>query len=298
MKIVRSVSSIVFIITATVLTGLIVYGCNPETQEPEEPTIRMVYANWSEGVAMTHLTAEILESNLGYEVVTKMTDVQSVFKQLQSKEYDVFVDAWLPNTHENYMREYGTDLDDLGVNVSGVQTGFLVPNYISASTISDLSAVTDTIIGIDVGAGIMTSAENAIREYDLNVVLKSGSEANMTNALIGAIKKREPIVVTGWVPHWIYNRFELRFLNDPKNVFGNAEKIHTIARNGFTEDHPRAALFLERFKMSDAQLAALMDEIQAFPTDERRAVRNWMQENEYVVNRWIRDLEPEREKVM
>ncbi|MEX0845415.1 MAG: glycine betaine ABC transporter substrate-binding protein, partial [Balneolaceae bacterium] len=148
------------------------------------------------------------------------------------------------------------------------------------------------------GAGIMNATEKAIEMYNLSLGLEEGSERSMTDALIDAIKKRETIVVTGWTPHWIYNRYDLRFLEDPENVYGDSEKIHTIARKGFTSEHSRASLFFERFELSEEQLGALMDEITALPDNERRAVRNWIRDNEFVVNRWIRGLQPEREKVM
>lgn len=273
-------------------------ACQNNTEQEESQVIRMIYANWSEGVAMTHLASEILEEKLGYEVVTKMTDVASVFEQLNSGEYDVFVDAWLPGTHGQYMDQYGDNLEDLGVNVEQVQTGLMVPDYVEAQSISDLEGRISEIVGIGSGAGIMSATQNAIETYDLSLTLSEGSESSMTNALIDAIKKRESIVVTGWTPHWIYNRYDLRFLDDPENVYGESEKIHTISRNNFTTDHPRASLFFERFELTEAQLGALMDEIETFPDNERRAVRNWIKDNEFVVNRWIRGLQPEREKVM
>lgn len=284
------------------LLGLLVVGgamsCNKTDQQEEEQTIRLIYANWSEGVAMTYLAAEILESQLGYEVATKMTDIESVFEQLSTGEYDVFVDAWLPGTHGQYMDQYGSQLEDLGVNVQQVRTGLLVPDYVEAQSINDLEGSVSEIIGIGKGAGIMTSTQQALETYNLSVNLIEGSEQTMTDTLIEAIKRREPIVVTGWTPHWVYNRYDLKFLEDPKNVYGESEKIHTIARENFTAEHARASLFFERFELTEKQLGALMDEVETFPDNERRAVRNWIKENEFIVNRWIRGLQPERLKVM
>lgn len=273
-------------------------SCQNSDKMEEEKTIRIVYANWSEGVAMTHLTSEILEKHLGYEVITKMTDVASVFEHLNSAEYDVFVDAWLPETHGEYMDQYGANLDDLGVNVEQVKTGLMVPDYVAAESIGDLEGNMTEIVGIGSGAGIMSSTQTALETYGLSLSLMEGSEETMTDALNEAIKKREPIVITGWTPHWMYNRYDLKFLDDPQNVYGESEKIHTIARDNFTADHPRASLFFERFELTEDQLGELMDELETFPDNERRAVRNWMEDNEFVINRWIRGLQPEREKVM
>ena len=273
-------------------------ACNNNGKQQEDMTIDLIYANWSEGVAMTFLAAEILESELGYDVNTKMTDIESVFQELNSGSYDVFVDAWLPQTHGGYMNTYGGNLEDLGVNIEGVKTGLMVPDYVNIESIGDLENEFDAIIGIGSGAGIMNATRNALAAYELSATLQEGSEQMMTQQLTEAIKRRDPIVVTGWKPHWIYNRYELKFLDDPQNVYGASEKIHTIARENFINDHSRAALFFERFNLTEKQLGALMDEIETFPDNELRAVRNWIEDNEFVVNRWIRGLQPERDKVM
>lgn len=282
----------------TIVILVAISACHRTTEKEETKTIKMTYANWTEGVAMTYLASELLEDRLGYQVVTKMTDVESVFELLESGEYDVFADAWLPNTHGDYMNRYGEDFEDLGMNVEQVQTGLLVPDYVQAQSISDLEGSMNKIIGIGSEAGITSSTKAAIKAYDLSLELVNGSEQSMTDSLINAIKRRQPVVITGWTPHWVYNRYNLRFLEDPKNIYGEAETIHTIARENFTDEHPRAALFFGRFQLTEEQLGELMNEIVTLPGSEERAVQNWIEENEYVVNQWVRGLEPERLKVM
>jgi len=285
------------LIFLVLLTGVMV-ACGNMTEEEEKKEIRLVYADWSEGVAMTYLAAEILDSELGYDVETKMTDIESVFKEIGSGQYDLFVDAWLPETHSTYMETYGADLEDLGVNVETVRTGLMVPEYFEARSISDLDEEVDQIIGIGSGAGVMEAARNAISTYTLNASLIEGNEQAMTDTLSEAIKRRVPIVITGWTPHWIANRYELRFLDDPENIFGEAEQIYTLARSGFSSEHPKVVTFFERFKLTSSQLGALMDELQTFPNNERRAVQNWIRDNEFIVNQWVKELHPVREKLM
>jgi len=285
------------LIFLVLLTGVMV-ACGNMTEEEEKKEIRLVYADWSEGVAMTYLAAEILDSELGYDVETKMTDIESVFKEIESGQYDLFVDAWLPETHSTYMETYGTDLENLGVNVETVRTGLMVPEYFEARSISDLDEEVDQIIGIGSGAGVMEAARNAISTYTLNASLIEGNEQAMTDTLSEAIKRRVPIVITGWTPHWIANRYELRFLDDPENIFGEAEQIYTLARSGFSSEHPKVVTFFERFKLTSSQLGALMDELQTFPNNERRAVQNWIRDNEFIVNQWVKELHPVREKLM
>ncbi len=70
--------------------------------------------------------------------------------------------------------------------------------------------------------------------------LISGSSAAMTAALKKAYDKEEPIIVTGWTPHWKFAKFDLKYLEDPKGVYGGEEQIRTIGRLGLADDLPEA----------------------------------------------------------
>lgn len=61
----------------------------------------------------------------------------------------------------------------------------------------------------------------------------------MTSTLAKAIKDKRPIVVTGWTPHWMFTKFDLKFLEDPKGSFGKAENIHTIVRKDLKKMNQR-----------------------------------------------------------
>lgn len=69
----------------------------------------------------------------------------------------------------------------------------------------------------------------------------------MTAELANAIRKLDWIVVTGWVPHWKFARYRLKFLDDPEKVYGGEETIHTLVREGLKEDMPEIYAFLEIF---------------------------------------------------
>ena len=75
------------------------------------------------------------------------------------------------------------------------------------------------------------------------------------------------------------------------------ESIHTYARTGFREDHPNAATLFERMVLSERQINSLLYEIRG-SDDPYDAVREWVRQNEFVVNQWVRGLSPEREKIM
>ncbi|MFD1205151.1 MULTISPECIES: glycine betaine ABC transporter substrate-binding protein [Sporosarcina] len=155
-----------------------------------------------------------------------------------------------------------------------------------SSTKSVGESVDYKITGIDPGAGIMEATEEAINEYGLDKWdLTTGSGAAMTAALKKAYDKEEPIIVTGWTPHWKFAKFDLKYLDDPKGVYGGEEQIHTIARTGLAEDLPEAHQILSNFKWEEQDMGDIMVAIQDGEKEEV-AAQNWIDANEDKVAEW------------
>ncbi len=107
-----------------------------------------------------------------------------------------------------------------------------------------------TITGIDAASGEMGKAATALNAYGLkkdNWQLMPSSTAAMTSSLQKAIKYKEPIVITAYQPHWMFSKYPIKWLKDPKNVFGKGEHEATIARPGLKKDNPGAYKLLQNF---------------------------------------------------
>jgi len=273
-------------------------SCDFETvDEEKERSIKLVYTDWSESVALNHLSTYLLEEKLGYNVITKLTNVESAYAELAERKADVFTDAWLPKTQEKYYTRYAENLEKVSIIYPEARTGFVVPDYSPLKTIKDLRSHTQPIVGIDSGAGVMHKARLALESYNLQTPLESLSEKTMVSKLEDALKRRKEIVVTGWEPHWIFARYEVRFLEDPDNLFGEKEKIYAISRKDLASKHPVAVRFFERMQLSEKQLNTLVYEIRV-AEDPIQGVKKWIKHNEYVVNQWVKDLKPVRKKIM
>ncbi|MEC1722413.1 glycine betaine ABC transporter substrate-binding protein [Schinkia azotoformans] len=147
------------------------------------------------------------------------------------------------------------------------------------------------IIGIDPGAGIMKATAKAIEDYGLeDWTLIEGSGAAMTAALKKAYDKEEPIIITGWTPHWKFVKFDLKYLEDPKGVYGEEENIHTITRNGLVEDHPNAVKVLDQFHWTADDMSTVMVMIEE-GTKEEEAAAKWVEENAEKVAEWTAGAE-------
>lgn len=286
-----SFKKIISILCITVLATLALVGCSSgKSPTGEKEKIKIGYVNWAEGVAMTNLAKVALEDKMGYEVELTLGEPGMIFTSLSDGNVDAFLDTWLPLTHDDYIKKYEGKIEDLGYNYENARIGLVVPEYSDINSIEDLNEFKDDldgkIIGIDAGAGIMHAATESIKDYGLDYKLIEGSGPAMTTMLKEAIDKEKDIVVTGWKPHWKFARWDLKFLDDPKNSFGESENIHTFTRAGFKEDMPEVAEFFENFILDDDQLGSLMGKLEEME-DGEEAAREWMKENEDLVNSWI-----------
>ncbi|KOY83216.1 glycine/betaine ABC transporter [Lysinibacillus macroides] len=152
-------------------------------------------------------------------------------------------------------------------------------------------AVNYTVTGIEPGAGITDATHRVLDEYE-NLAgweIEESSTAGMLILLDEAIKNEEPIVVTGWTPHWMFEEFDLKFLDDPKNVYGGIENIHTLARLDLDKDMPNAYKILDAFQWDVEDMQAVMAEAEKSSFEE--AAENWVTNNQEKVNEWLAGTE-------
>lgn len=279
------------LVTLSVFSMFILSSCgNNNSSTSGKQTVKIAYPNWVEGIAMTNLAKVILEDEMDYNVDISMSDIGVIFTSLADGSTDFLLDSWLPVLHKNYMEKYKDELVDLGANFENGIVGIAVPAYTKANSLEDLNKYKDEfngeIVGIDSGANIMNKTEEAIEEYGLDFELITASEPVMTATLGDAIENKEEIAVIGWKPHWKFAKWDLKFLEDPKNLFGEAETIHTIARKGIKEDLPEVAEFFENFKFNDEEISDLVLSLED-EDDKLEASRKWAKEHEDLVKSWL-----------
>lgn len=172
----------------------------------------------------------------------------------------------------------------------------MAPAYVSISSIEDLKKPDvkkrfgGKIIGIDAGAGIMLTTEKVIKDYGLNYELVQGSTATMEAAFRSAVEKGEWIVVTGWCPTAMCAKYDLKFLQDPKQIYKRYQNFHVV-RLGFQNDFPRATIFLSRFTLPQSRVSEMIVWVDGGMTNEQAAQR-FMEQDPEVVWYWVGDLIP------
>lgn len=254
--------------------------------------VKLVYVEWSCATASVNVMKAVLQEKLGYDVEVLPVSAAAMWQAVASGDMDGLTTAWLPVTHGHYYKKLKDDVVDLGPNLEGAGIGLVVPTYVSIDSISEMKGKAEKfdgdITGIDPGAGIMSKTEKAIEEYNLsNYELMEGSGATMTAVLQNKIKNKEWVVVTGWTPHWKFARWDLKYLEDPKGIYGGAEKIHTIVRKDLEKDMPEVYKVLDNFHWTLAEIG----EVQGWNAeggDPYDSAKRWIKENPDRVNEWIK----------
>lgn len=250
-------------------------------------TIGMV-DGWAEDVAMTHVAKAILDQQ-GYHVIIQKASTDMILASMNNEDTDLFMGVWLPYTHAKKLAKF-PDLMHIGTNYNNGRIGLVVPEYVPIQSIEELNQHQDQfnhrIIGIEKGAGLTTGTDKAIVDYKLDYKQINSSTIAMITELQNAIQGKEWIVVTGWQPHWMFGKMKLKFLEDPKKIFGESEQIKTYARKSFSKDHPDLAEFFSRLHFEDENMSDLLIQMEHSKNKEETA-KEWVKEHTELVNSWL-----------
>lgn len=148
-----------------------------------------------------------------------------------------------------------------------------------------------TITGIEPGAGMSEVARGTLEEYD-NLEgwnIQESSTAGMLTELGQAIANEEPIVVAGWTPHYKFETYDLKILEDPLNVFGDAEGINTLIHDTLEDEKPEAFEVLSRFEWEPEHMQEIM--LEGLERDFEEVTAEWVEDNRDLVEEWTEGID-------
>ena len=277
-------------ILALVLGVLVLTGCGGLGQDK-----RLLLANigWDENVAVSSLTKVLLQDELDYERVDIDTseDLDSTYRRVANGELDAFQDVWLPN-QEALLEPVAGDVEHLDPWFLGeTKQGMAVPAYMDVRSIDQLNGTdAELIFGIEPSSVMMQEVgEGVIPAYGLKQKLVEGPTAAMLAQVEQLYAYGEPFVFLAWSPHWMNQRYNIRYLEDPKDAMGatnDPAECSTIVRGGLRDDDPVAYAFMDALTLTEEQINgleyAIMEE-----GDPLAGARRWASENREVVRPWI-----------
>lgn len=274
---------------------LFVAGCEAPANN-QNKTITIAYPDGVEAIAITSF-AEVLFHEHGYTNVEKnFLEVGLLWASLSRGGVDLYLDAWLPVTQESYWQKYGDKLEPIGVLNPNGTSGLVVPSYVSIDSVTELNDHVELfngkIYGLGAGSGTNAKTLEMIEAYDLNFEQLNTSEAAMLAELRRSINQEKPVIITGWTPHYKWSKYDLKMLEDPKEIFPK-ERMEIIARGGFSQDHPEITEVLKQFKLTDEELNELINTIEAIEDNDAEMVgaRQFYEKYQDKFDAWFEGIE-------
>ncbi|WP_028231204.1 glycine betaine ABC transporter substrate-binding protein [Paraburkholderia mimosarum] len=277
------------------ISTVVALGVGTGSAAAAEP-LKMAVTDWADVLATANVAKYVLETKLNQPVKFVNADIGIQFQGVARGDLDIMVGGWLPVTHAVYYAKYKNDLDDVGVIYTGGRNGWAVPAYIPESEVSSItdlskpevkSKLDGTIQGIGPGSGLMQASAKSVQAYGLDGYnLQSSSEAGMLAAVSRAYQTKQWVVATVWSPHWLWQKWQMRYLKDPKGTLGGEEQVHAFASKQFAGKFPRADVFFKHFKLTLADVEAIELEGNA-TNDYAGAAKKFVDAHPDKLNAWL-----------
>ncbi|WP_232735749.1 glycine betaine ABC transporter substrate-binding protein [Alteribacter populi] len=264
-------------------------GEQEDGAEDRDETIHFGVTNWTSTIPPTYIAKEILEG-MGYTVELQEADAGAVYTGLSRGDLDVFMDAWLPDMHEDYMEQYEDTIESASVSYPDGELGWVVPDYVEGiASVEDLQGQEDQfdnrIYGIEEGAGMTETSREMIEEYDLDLEYVASSEAGMLSEVQRHVPSEDPILFLGWRPHPMFVDYDLNVLEDEQGYFETSE-VHVVVNRELAENAPEAYEFFSNWSIDVEEVEQMIAEIED-GGDEEELAREWVEEHQDEVNEMI-----------
>lgn len=270
------------------LCALAMLGAAVLNAQAEDNVIQMGTLSWEDLTPITGITKKVLEDS-GYTVkVTSFSEWGIAYAALSKGDIQILA-SQIDYVAQDYWNRNKNRLEKLSPVSHGLYQGIAVPKYVPIDSLEQLNDQADKfsnkIIGIEPGSGLMSDAAKAVTEYGIRLNLLEGSSAAMTAALKSAIDRKEWVAVTIWEPSWMSQKYDLKFLKDPKGVFPPPQGYYWIGQKGFSEKNPHAREVLAGVYVPLSDITAINGEVKDGKTMDQ-AVADWTSRNTELIKRW------------
>ncbi|WP_460157046.1 glycine betaine ABC transporter substrate-binding protein [Pseudomonas sp. S2_H10] len=254
----------------------------------EEKTITMGTLTWEDLTPITGITKKVLEDS-GYSVkVIEFSEWGIAYAALTKGDIQVLA-SQTDYAANDYWNKNKNRLEKLSPVSYGLYQAIAVPKYVDIDSIEQLNDNAEKfgnkIIGIEPGSGLMNDASKAVKDYGIKLQLLEGSTAAMTAALKSAVDRKEWVAVTVWEPSWMAQKFDLKFLKDPKGVFPPPQGYYWIGHKDFSKEYPRAREVMASVYVPIADITAINGEVKDGKTMEQ-AIQGWTDGHADLLKRW------------
>ena len=254
----------------------------------QESTIKMGTMGWEDLTPISLITKKFLEQE-GFTVeLTDFSEWGIAYAAVAKGDVNI-LSSQINYVASDYWARNKNRLEKISVVSHGLRQGLVVPSYMPVDSVEQLNEVADQvngkIIGIEPGSGLMREADDALKAYDLKYTIVEGSTAAMTAQLKASLQRNEPLVTMLWEPSWMVQKYDVKFLDDPKHVFAPPQTYYWIGRKGFSAENSRAREVIASVYVPIDDITAINAEMNDGKSVEE-AVDVWWEANADLVKRW------------
>ncbi|PBQ09313.1 glycine betaine ABC transporter substrate-binding protein [Pseudomonas syringae] len=265
-----------------------VIGLGCAAAQAEDKSITLGTSAYEDLTPITGVTKKVLES-AGYTVkVVEFAEWGIAFAALSKGDVQALA-SQTDYATSDYWSKNKNRLEKLSPVSYGLYQSIAVPKYVDIDSLDQLNdnaeKFSGKIIGIEPGSGLMSDADKAVSAYGLKLQLLEGSTAAMTAALKSAVDRKQWVAVTVWEPSWMMQKYDLKFLKDPKGVFPPPQAYYWLGHKGFSEDHPQARELMASIYLPLSDITQMNSEVKDGKTMDQ-AVDQWVQTHGDLIKRW------------
>lgn len=261
------------------------------------PTIRFSVPPWPGVQVETEVVSQIFQA-MGYQIEQISAAPAFGIKTVSTGDVDAVLAVWIPSeksTLDAVMKEGNVVI--AGTELRDALYGVVVPDYVwkaGVHSLADLHKYPDkfgkVIYGIDAGSDGNLIMKRAVKNntYDLQgwQVLPSSTSAMLAQAE-RRINQHKWVAFLGWKPHWMNIAYNIKYLKDPKKIWGGTYVIRTIANKQFLKENPDAKRFLKQFVVTSKTQSGWIYQFSFKKVDKAKVAKDWITQNKDVVDRWL-----------
>jgi len=323
--------AISIVIVVVVMATVTITGCAGE----EKPSITLAQNDWTSQLIGTEIIDQIITEQLGYATEIVLLTISLTWPAMENGDVDISSEIWFPSRQDEIQPYLDRGTLELGkVNFTG-GGAWLIPRFVvygdPARGIEpmapDLKSILDLKDKEEGGKGYWKLFENPenpglgelvggspsykddtadrclILGYDLPLWRSNQTEALMGDRMIAADREGEPLMMSIWYPHWIFDAvdvIELTFPNpydaaafdfeEVKPVKSGLETdcktIHTIMRAGLKKDAPDVYRLMKNFSLG-TDINNLMLRVDVDGEDVSAVAADWIIKNQDKIDQWL-----------
>ena len=208
--------------------------------------------------------------------------------------------AWLPYGHATYWERYGAQAEVLAVLYTGARFAWMVPEYVPADLVGEvddlkkpevLARMEKTIRGTGRDSGNMMVSADVVQDYGLEAAgyrLQPGTLSEFYGNYDRAIAARAWFVMPLWVPNFVNRVGDMRPIDEPKGVLGQANDGSLVASRAWAGRAPERTLrVLRRMYLGIDAVEAMDYSVNRENKSPQEAARAWMEQNQRTVEAWF-----------